>query len=213
MGKAGLGRASLSPVSLGSRPAHRLVGMTTTTAPALPLAQGTWAVDTDHTSVGFTIRHLGVAKVRGRFGRVAAELVIGSTLDACAVTATVDLASIDTGNAVRDAHLRSAELLDVEKRTTMSYRSTRARGEGSDWTVEGELTIGAITRPLTLSVEFGGVEAFFDGTRHAGFEATGEIRRTDFGLGFGPLSAMLGDLVKIELDLQFIEPKVAAHAS
>jgi len=170
-------------------------------------------LDTDHTTVGFTIRHLGVAKVRGRFGTVSAELVIGATLDDSMVTAGVDLASIDTGNETRDAHLRSAELLDVANRTTMSYRSTRIRGEGSDWTLDGELTIGDVTRPLSLATEFGGVEAFFDGTRHAGFEATGEIRRKDFGLGFGPVGAMLGDVVKVELDLQFIEPKVAAHSS
>ncbi len=88
----------------------------------------------------------------------------------------------------------------------MSYRSTRIQGEGSDWTVEGDLTIGDVTRLLSLTVELGGVEDFFDGTRHAGFEATGEIRRKDFGLGFGALGAMLGDIVKIELDLQFIEP-------
>lgn len=179
--------------------------MTTTTS-AHPLAQGTWALDTDHTSVGFAIRHLGVAKVRGRFGDVAAELMIGPTRDDTCVTATVALASIDTGNAERDEHLRVAELLDVEHRPTMSYRSARIRGEASRWTVDGELTIGNVTAPLTLAVEFGGVEDFFDGTRHAGFEATGEIRRQDFGLDFGALGAMLGDVVKIQLDLQFIEP-------
>lgn len=179
---------------------------TSTAASAPPLTQGTWALDTNHTTVGFTIRHLGVAKVRGRFGDVAAELVVGSTLDDSSVTATVALASIDTGNDMRDNHLRSAELFDVDNRSEMSYRSTRVHGSGSDWTLEGELTIGEVTRPLTLSVAFGGVEAFFDGTRHAGFEATGELRRKDFGLGFGPLGAMLGDVVKIELDLEFIEP-------
>jgi len=179
----------------------------TTTAPSVPpLAQGTWALDTDHTSVGFTIRHLGVAKVRGRFGDVTADLVIGPTPDDCRVTATVALASVDTGNADRDAHLRSAELLDTARRATMSYRSTRLRGEGNEWAVEGDLTIGDITRPLTLAVELGGVETFFDGTRHAGFEATGEIRRKDYGLGFGALGAMLGDVVTIELDLEFVEP-------
>ncbi|PZS26992.1 MAG: hypothetical protein DLM58_19570 [Pseudonocardiales bacterium] len=178
-----------------------------TTTNALPqLARGTWALDTDHTSVGFTIRHLGVAKVRGRFGEVSAELVVGSSIDEHTVTATVGLASIDTGNADRDAHVRSAELLDVENRPAMTYRSTQMRVDGAEGTIEGELTIGEITRPLTLSVAFGGVEAFFDGTRHAGFEATGELRRKDFGLGFGPLGAMLGDVVKIELDLEFIEP-------
>jgi len=184
--------------------------MTTTTAQtqaaALPLKTGRWALDADHTSVGFAIRHLGVSKVRGRFGEVSAGLVGGSVGEDCAVTATVALASIDTGNDTRDSHVRSAEVLDVANRPTMSYRSTQIRGDGSDWTMDGELTIDEITRPLRLSVEFGGVEAFFDGTRHAGFEAIGEIRRKDFDLGFGALGAMLGDVVKIELDLQFVEP-------
>lgn len=175
-----------------------------TTAP--PLTQGTWALDTHHTTVGFTIRHLGVSKIRGRFDDVAADLVVGPTPGESTVTAAVAMASVNTGNADRDTHLRSAELLDVEQRPTMSFRSTRIDGEGSDWTVAGELTIGDITQPLTLSVDLGGVEDFFDGTRHAGFEAIGEIRRKDFGLGFGALGAMLGDVVKIELDLQFIEP-------
>jgi len=185
--------------------------MTTTTptpAPSItpPLAPGIWALDTNHTSVGFVIRRLGLAKVRGHFGDVAAELVVGSTIDDSGVTATVALTSIDSGNADRDAHLRSAELLDVENRPTMSYRSTSVRGAGSEWTVDGDLTIGDVTAPLALAVEVGDTADYFDGTRHVGFEATGEIRRSDFGLGFGVLGAMLGDVVKIELDLEFIEP-------
>lgn len=180
--------------------------MTATTASAPPLTQGTWALDTNHTSVTFAIRHLGVAKVRGRFGDVAAELVVGPTPDESRITATIGIGSIDTGNADRDAHVLSPELLDVDARPTMTYRSTRIRGEGSTWTVDGDLTIGDVTAPLALAVKLGGVESFFDGTRHAGFEATGELRRKDFGLGFGPLGAMLGDVVKIELDLELIEP-------
>jgi len=179
---------------------------TTTPSTTLPLAPGIWALDSNHTSVGFTIRHLGIARVRGRFADVSAELVVGATLADSSVTATIALASIDTGNGDRDAHVRSADLLDVENRPTMSYRSTHVGGEGPNWNVEGELTIGEVTKPLTLAVELGGVESFFDGTRHAGFEATGEIRRKDFDLGFGALGAMLGDVVKLELDLEFIEP-------
>ncbi len=172
-----------------------------------PLAQGIWALDTAHTTIGFTIRHLGVSKVRGRFGDVSAELVVGPTPEESHVSATVALASIDTSNEMRDNHLRSAELFDVENRSTMSFRSTRFQGAGTDWTLDGELTIGEVTRPLSLAVEFGGVQSVFDGTRHAGFEATGEIRRKDFGLEFGPVGAVLGDVVKIELDLEFIEPQ------
>ena len=178
------------------------------TAPPLtrPLRLGTWALDTNHTSVGFAIRRLGLAKVKGHFSDVSAQLVVGSTIDDCRVNATVALASIDTGNADRDAHLRTADFLDVESRPTMSYRTTRVHGEGSDWTVDGELTIGDVTAPITLAVEIGDVGDYFDGTRHVGIEATGEIRRADFGLGFGLLGAMLGDVVRIELDLEFIEP-------
>lgn len=180
--------------------------MTDTTTTALPLVAGNWALDSHHSSVGFAIRHLGVSKVRGRFGRFDAELVVGPTVDATSVTAAVEIASIDTGSAERDAHVLAPDLLDVERRPAMSFRSTGVRGAGTDWVLDGELTIGDVTRPLSLDVELGGVEDFFDGTRHAGFEATGELRRKDFGLGFGPLGAMLGDVVKIELDLQFVEP-------
>ena len=132
-------RASLDPVSLERAPCRSVAAMTTTTpttvatgatSTAPPLTQGTWALDTNHTSVGFAIRRLGLAKVRGHFSDVSAELVVGSTIDDCHVTATVALASIDTGNADRDAHLRTADLLDVENRPTMSYRSTSVHGDG-----------------------------------------------------------------------------------
>lgn len=177
-----------------------------TTSPAATLAQGTWALDDAHTSVGFSIRRLGLAKVRGHFREVTAELVVGPTVQDCRVTAAVALASIDTGNPERDAHLRSAELLDVERRPTMSYRSTGFRRDASGWNVDGELSIGDVTAPLALLATGGGVEDFFDGTRHAGFEATGEIHRKGFGLGFGAFGAMLGDVVNLDLDLEFVEP-------
>jgi polyisoprenoid-binding protein YceI len=177
---------------------------TTATAP-LPIAPGQWALDPFHSAVSFTIRHLGIAKVRGRFNGVEAELFVGETAGDVRVTATIDLASVDTGNADRDAHVRAADLLDVEKRPTMTYRSTRVSGEGEDWVMEGELTIGEVTRPVTLAVEFGGlVDVPMDGSRHAGFEATGEIRRSEFGLDFAP--GLLGEVVKIQLDMQFVEP-------
>ncbi|MEU1572108.1 YceI family protein [Streptomyces collinus] len=175
---------------------------------ALPLASGQWALDPFHSSVNFTIRHLGIAKVRGRFERLEAELSVGERIEDVRVSATVDLASVNTGNADRDAHVRASDLLNVEKRPTMTYRSTRVSGAGEDWTMEGELTIGDVTRPVSLAVEFGGlVDVPMDGSRHAGFEATGEIRRGDFGLDFAP--GLLGEVVKIQLDMQFVEPKSA----
>ncbi|HZF92120.1 YceI family protein [Streptomyces sp.] len=180
---------------------------TLTTAP-LPLAPGDWELDPLHSAVNFTIRHLGIAKVRGRFADVQAALHVGEALADVRVTAEIALASVDTGNPDRDAHVRASDLLDVEKRPTMTFRSTRVSGAGEDWTMEGDLTIGEVTRPVTLAVEFGGVvDVPVDGSRHAGFEATGEIRRSDFGLGFAP--GLLGDTVKIQLDMQFVEPRGA----
>ena len=184
-----------------------------TTAPtsvSLPLAPGRWAVDTNHSSISFSIRHLGVSKVRGRFTRFDADIVIGETLDTTTVNATIDVASIDTANADRDAHVLSPEIIDVAKRPTMEFRSTRIAGAGSEYQVDGELTIGDITRPIVLAVELGGIESFPGGPRHAGFEAATEIRRKDFGIDVamppGVNVVALGDVVKVELDLQLLEP-------
>ncbi len=185
--------------------------MTNTTSSAaateLPLAPGRWTIDPLHSRVGFSIRHLGVANVRGHFADVDAALEIGSSLDDSTVTATVALASIDTGQPDRDAHVRSADFLEVERRPTMTFRSTRLHHSGQELTLDGELTIGDVTRRITLAGEFGGVAPFFDGTNHAGFEVTGELRRKDFGLGFGAGGALLGDVVKVELDLEFVQPQ------
>ncbi len=178
----------------------------TDSSTTLPLAPGRWALDGNHFRVGFAIRHLGVSKVRGQFLGVTAELVVGDTTATSSLTVEVDLASIDTGNADRDAHVRSSDILDIEARPTMSYRGTGITGSGDELVLDGELTIGSVTRPVSFAVEFGGVETFpGDGSVHAGFEAVGEIRRTDFGLDGGLLaSTMLGDVVKIEIDVQFV---------
>ncbi|WP_217170383.1 YceI family protein [Streptomyces sp. AC512_CC834] len=177
-------------------------------AAALPIAPGEWVLDPFHSSVNFTIRHFGIAKVRGRFTGFETELHVGRRAEDVRVSATIDLSSIDTGNTDRDAHVRASDLLDVGKRPTMAFRSKRVSGEGEDWTMEGELTIGDVTRPVALAVEFGGlVDVPMGGNRHAGFEATGEIRRSEFGLDFAP--GLLGEVVKIQLDMQFVEPEPA----
>src|SRR5437588_414008 len=180
------------------------------TSVSLPLRPGRWAVDTNHSSIGFAIRHLSVSKVRGRFTRFEADVVIGETLDTTAVTATVDMASIDTANADRDAHVLSPDIIDVAKRPTMVFRSTRIAGAGSEYEVDGDLTIGDVTRPVVLAVELGGIENFPGGPRHAGFEATTEIRRKDFGIDIamppGVSADALGDAVKVEIDRQLLEP-------
>ncbi|WP_433323584.1 YceI family protein [Spirillospora sp. CA-294931] len=181
--------------------------MNTTTTP-LPLKPGTWVLDPMHSAVNFTVRHLGISKVRGQFAEFEAGLVAGPALGDFSVTARIALASIDTGNAMRDEHVRSPELLDVARRPTMTFVSTRVEGKGDDWTLDGELTIGDVTRPVSLEVEFGGVvESAVDGKPHAGFEARGKISRRDYGLTFGAGDAVVGDAVTVVLDMQFIEPE------
>lgn len=150
---------------------------------------GTWTIDPAHSGVGFTIRHLMVSKVRGRFGTFEGTIVTGDDVLDSAVTATIDLASIDTGNGQRDEHVRSADFLDVATYPTMTYRSTGVRPDGEDFVLDGELTLRGITRNVPLKLEIGGFgpDPFreddpFKGAR-AGFTATGEISRLEFGVG------------------------------
>jgi len=181
----------------------------------LPLSPGRWALDGNHSSVGFTIRHLGVSKVRGRFQDFDVDVVVGPTLEASSLVATIQTTSIDTGNPDRDAHVRSADLLDVAQRPTMVFRSTSISEAGDGWVLDGDLTIGDVTRPQRFDLEFGGIEHFPGGARHAGFEATGELRRKEFGIDLamppGVSAVALGDVVKIELDIQLIEPEAVTE--
>lgn len=172
----------------------------------LPLAPGRWELDAAHSAVTFSVRHLGVSKVRGRFSDFDVDVSVGDTLETTSVSATITVASLDTGNSDRDAHVLSPDILDVSVRPTLTFRSTAISGSGDDYRVDGELTIGTVTRPVALDLEFGGIEPFFEGPRHAGFEATTQIRRSDFGIGDDIPSAVVGDVVRIELDLQLLEP-------
>jgi polyisoprenoid-binding protein YceI len=168
-----------------------------TTDIALPLVAGRWALDPNHSSVGFSVRHLGVSKVRGRFQDFDVDVVVGDTLADSSVTASIQIASIDTGNTDRDAHVLTSDIIDVATRPTMTFRSTSITEGGAGYLVDGDLTIGDVTRPFRLDVEFGGVEEFPGGPRHAGFEARGELRRKEFGIDValppGVSAVALGD--------------------
>lgn len=183
--------------------------MTTTSENATTeqvLRPGSWALDTHHSSVAFTIRHLGISKVRGRFSRFETEFVVDES-GAATVGATIYLDSFDTGNADRDAHVRAADFLDVANRPTLVFRADRPVRVAETFVVEGTAILGEITRPVTLDVEWGGIGSFGDtGERHAGFSATGTIKRIEFGVG-GALPGILSDTVKIELEIQLVEPK------
>jgi polyisoprenoid-binding protein YceI len=177
----------------------------------LPLTAGSWALDKNHSGIFFVVRHLGLSNVRGRFDTFDATLAVGFELGSVAVTADVDLSSVDTNNADRDAHLRGTDFFGTDKNPVMTFRSTSVNGEGSDYELAGDLTIAGVTKPVTFDVEFNGTEVFpGDQSTHAGFTASGQIKRSDFGIDFGIIPGaeklMLGDKIKVELDLQFVAP-------
>ena len=195
---------------------HPTSGPTTgTTLDAIPgYLAGTWAIDPVHSEVSFTVRHLMLSKVRGRFGSFDAEIVTAENPADSRVTATVDLASIDTGNPDRDAHVRSSDFFDVEQHPVMTYRSTGVRADGDDFVVDGELTLHGVTVAVPLHLELNGfvAESPFGDTR-AGFSATTEIDRRDFGIDFGiPVGEALGlgHKVQIVLEIQAILQRPAA---
>jgi polyisoprenoid-binding protein YceI len=196
----------ISPAFIRRENKQTIEGMTTTTTTSLPLRSGRWAVDQAHSSIDFTVRHLGISKVRGRFATFDATVDVGDSLEETAVVATIDLASIDTGNADRDAHVLTDEFIHVERRPTLTFRSHRVVEVGDRHRLEGEVTVGDTTRPIAMDFEFGGIQDFPVGPRHAGFEATGEIRRRDFGIALGVPNAGLGDVIKFQVDLELLEP-------
>lgn len=177
------------------------------TATELGLTAGTWNIDPAHSEVTFSIRHL-MSKVRGSFTEFSGAVEIAEDVLASTATAEIQITSIDTRNADRDAHVRSADILDVENHPTMKFETKGVRSEGGQHLLDGELTIRGISRPITLEVEFNGVaEDPSVGTR-TGFSATGSISRKDYGIDFNvPLAgekALLGDKVDIQLEVQAV---------
>jgi polyisoprenoid-binding protein YceI len=177
------------------------------TTPTLPLSTGRWELDPGHSSVGFSVRHLGVSNLRGAFRSFAVDLEVGETLESTAVRATIDVASVDTGVKDRDHHLLAPDLLDVQKRPCLEFVSTGVEPGADGWLLRGDLTLGGVTAPVDLDVRFGGTEHFpLDDRLHAGFEAHGRIRRSDYGIDFGVADVIVSDIVTIDLDLQFTAP-------
>jgi polyisoprenoid-binding protein YceI len=169
---------------------------------------GTWTIDPVHSEVGFSVRHMMVSKVRGKFKVFSGDLVTGESPLDSSVTATIDLSSIDTGNEDRDNHLRSADFFEVDAHKTMTFRSTRVRRDGEDYMLDGELTLKSVTKPVSLRLELGGFGPDpFGGTR-AGFTAIGELKRSDFGVDFNAVleagGVVVGDKVDIYLEIEAV---------
>jgi polyisoprenoid-binding protein YceI len=169
---------------------------------------GSWTIDPVHSEVGFSVRHMMVSKVRGRFTTFSGRLVTGDSPLNSSVTAEIDLASISTGSEQRDGHIRSADFFDVETYPTMTYRSTGVREAGGDYVLDGELTLKGVTRSVPLTLELNGFGPDpFGGTR-AGFTATGEINRRDFNVNFSaPMEtggAVVADKISLHLEIEAV---------
>jgi polyisoprenoid-binding protein YceI len=177
----------------------------TATTPIPGYLAGIWDIDPLHSDVSFTVRHMMVSKVRGRFGSFSGQIITGEDLASSSVTATIDATSIDTGLEQRDGHIRSADFFDVENHPRWTFRSTGVRADGEALTVDGELTIKGVTRPVTLAVEVNGFGPDSFGGIRAGFSASATIDRNDFGVDIKlPLDGggvVVGDKVQIALEI------------
>jgi polyisoprenoid-binding protein YceI len=173
-------------------------------------ARTTWSVDTAHTSVEFSVRHLMISSVKGRFGTVAGTVVTDPDPTQSEIDISIDAASIDTRQEQRDVHLRSADFFDVEKFPTLTYKSRRITDvRGDSFKVVGDLTIRGISREVILDVTAQGTGTDPWGGQRAGFEATASIKRSDFGLTWNQVleagGVAVGDDIKITIDAQVVK--------
>ncbi|MGK8520204.1 YceI family protein [Nocardia asteroides] len=169
------------------------------------LTAGTWVVDPAHSTVGFSVRHLMVSKVRGRFTDFSGKLVIAEDGSASA-EAEIRVDSVTTDNEQRDAHLRTADFFQAEQYPVATFKSTGFRVNGDDFVVDGEFTIRGVTKPVSLDVEFLGVNPGMGQGPVAGFEAKTVINRRDFGITIDmPLpdgGAVIGDKITLTLEVE-----------
>jgi polyisoprenoid-binding protein YceI len=183
--------------------------MTSSTSVQIPgYVVGTWDIDAAHSTVGFSVRHMMVSKVRGYFREFSGEIVTAEDPTQSSVTATINMDSIDTRQEQRDAHIRSADFFDVGNHTELTFRSTGVRTDGADWTVEGDLTIKGVTKPVTLELEIQGFGPDAYGGTRAGFSAKTEISRKAFGVDIDmPMDGggvVVGDKINIELEIEVV---------
>jgi len=183
-----------------------------TTLTALPTATTTWNLDPAHSVAEFKVKHMMISNVKGQFTRITGVLDFDeSDVANSRVEATIDAASINTGEAQRDNHLKSADFFDVEKFPALSFRSTRVKRTGEDeLAVTGDLTIHGVTRQVTFNVE-GPTAPAKDpwGNTRVGLSAVTKINRKDFGLTWNAAletgGILVGEEVTITLDTQFVK--------
>ncbi len=177
-----------------------------------------WNLDTVHSGINFSVRHMVVSKVRGRFTKFSGSVALDEgDLTGSTVEATIDASSIDTGTAQRDEHLRSADFFDVEHFPELRFRSTKIEKRGGDrYWLTGDLTIRDVTRPIELDAEYGGRGKDPWGNERVGFTARATLDRKDFGLKWNQVletgGVLVSDRVEIELEVQAVRAAAAVAA-
>jgi polyisoprenoid-binding protein YceI len=176
---------------------------------ASPVPAGTWAVDTAHSRVGFSVKHLGIATVRGTFESFEGALVVGEDLASGRITGSIEAASVNTQEAQRDEHLRSADFFDVAEHPQITFAAdVLAQRDEEEFDIEGELAMHGVTRPISLRAVVQGVETDPWGQERVGIEITGELSRGEYGMKFnqvlGSGNVLVSDKVKISLDISAV---------
>ncbi|MFD7631427.1 YceI family protein [Streptomyces sp. NPDC059851] len=178
--------------------------------PGLAALTGDYAIDAAHSSIGFTVRHAMVTNVRGTFGDYSGSLHLdGSEPSRSTASIDVKIASVDTGIADRDAHLRGDDFFAADTFPLMTFRSTGAARVGADtYRITGDLTIKDVTRPLSIDLEFNGSATDVYGNERVGFEGSAEILRSDWGLTWNAAleagGVMVSDKVKLTFDISAV---------
>ena len=174
----------------------------------LNVPAGTWQIDPSHSGVNFSVRHMMVSKVRGRFGSFTGTIAIADNVLDSSVEATIDVASVHTNDNTRDEHLRSADFFDVAAYPTITFLSTKLEKVGDDYRLTGDLTIKGTTRRVTLDLEVGGVGQDPWGNSRLGVTASGSVNRKDFGLTWNaPLETggvLVGDKINLDLEVEAV---------
>jgi polyisoprenoid-binding protein YceI len=167
-----------------------------------------WTVDQSHSSVGFEVKHMMVSKVKGQFETYTAEVEAADLTDltSASIAFKFEVASINTRSEDRDNHLRSADFFDVENNPTIEFTSTNITKDGDEYRVTGDLTIKAVTKPVTFAVEFNGKGKNPWGVEVYGFEAEAKINREEFGLTWNAAletgGVLVGKDIKIKVELE-----------
>src|SRR5665647_1835739 len=173
-----------------------------------------WALDPTHSEIAFKVKHLMISTVTGHFNKfnLSAETETNDFSKVKKIEFSADIDSIDTNNEQRDGHLKSSDFFNAELYPQIKFSGKNYEGNGDDAKLQGDLTIGAITKPLTLNVEFGGIVVDPYGQTKAGFTVTGKINRKDFGITWGSVTetgnVLLGDDIKINAEIQLVKQVV-----